>query len=61
MPCGYNFNLKLRALGRVPPFEAILGFFKKTPDIFTVNPNRLIVGLKNLPIQAAAKVHNRRW
>ncbi len=41
----YNFNLKLRAIGRIPPFEAILNFYKKTPDIFTINPDYLIVGL----------------
>jgi transposase InsO family protein len=41
----YNFNLKLRAIGRLPPFEAILNFYKKTPDIFTINPDHLIVGL----------------
>jgi len=39
----YNFNLKLRAIGRLPPFEAILNFYKKMPDIFTVNPDHLIV------------------
>jgi len=33
-----NFNLKLRALGRIPPFEAIL-------EQFTVNPELLIVSL----------------
>lgn len=41
----YNFNLKLRAIGRKPPFEAILDFYKKMPAIFTINPNQLIVGL----------------
>ena len=41
----YNFNLKLRAIGRKPPFEAILDFYQKTPDIFTINPDHLIVGL----------------
>jgi transposase InsO family protein len=43
----YNFNLKLRAIGRKPPFEAILDFYQKTPDIFTINPDHLIVGLNN--------------
>jgi transposase InsO family protein len=41
----YNFNLKLRAIGRIPPFEAILNAYQKTPDIFYINPNQLIVGL----------------
>jgi hypothetical protein len=26
----YNFNLKLRAIGRIPPFEAILDAYKNT-------------------------------
>lgn len=43
----YNFNLKLRAIGRKPPFEAILDFYQKAPDIFSINPNHLIVGLNN--------------
>jgi transposase InsO family protein len=43
----YNFNLKLRALGRKSPFDAILDFYRKTPDIFTVNPSHFIVGLNN--------------
>ena len=41
----YNFNLKLRAIGRIPPFEAILNFYQKMPAIFTIKPDRLIVGL----------------
>ena len=43
----YNFNLKLRVLGRVTPFEAMLHWYNKSPSIFTVNPNHLIVGLNN--------------
>ena len=27
----YNFNLKLRAIGRIPPFDAIRGYYKKYP------------------------------
>jgi len=38
----YNFNLKLRAIGRISPFEAILNFYQKTPDIFTIHPDHLI-------------------
>ncbi|MGH8475670.1 MAG: integrase core domain-containing protein [Methylococcales bacterium] len=41
----YNFNLKLRAIGRLTPFEAILDSYQKTPDLFITNPNHLIVGL----------------
>jgi transposase-like protein len=41
----YNFNLKLRAIGRVPPFEAMLHWYNKSPSSFTVNPTHLIVGL----------------
>jgi len=40
----YNFNLKLRAIGRKTPFDAILDFYRKTPAIFMVNPNQLIKG-----------------
>ena len=43
----YNFNLKLRAIGRIPPFEAILNAYQKTPDIFYINPSLFIVGLNN--------------
>lgn len=43
----YNFNLKLRALGRLSPFEAILNFYKKMPNVFTVDPNHLTVGLNS--------------
>jgi hypothetical protein len=43
----YNFNLKLRALGHKSPFDAILDFYRKTPDIFTADPSHFIVGLKN--------------
>jgi IS30 family transposase len=41
----YNFNLKFHAIGRRPPFEAILDFYWKTPAIFTIDLNHLIVGL----------------
>jgi len=37
----YNFNLKLRAIGRKTPFEAILQWYDKKPDIFVVNQNQL--------------------
>jgi hypothetical protein len=43
----YDFNLKLRALGRVTPFEAMLHWYNKLPSIFTVNPNQLIMGLNS--------------
>lgn len=43
----YNFNLKLRAIGRVPPFEAMLHWYNKSPSNFTVNPAHLIVGLNS--------------
>lgn len=43
----YNFNLKLRAIGRMPPFQSILNSYKNIPDIFIINPDRLIVGLNN--------------
>jgi len=43
---GQNFNLKLRALGRVTPFEAIRKGYQKNPEIFNINPNHTyIVGL----------------
>ncbi|MGH8556316.1 MAG: hypothetical protein ACRESZ_02415, partial [Methylococcales bacterium] len=42
-----NFNLKLRAIGRLTPFEAILDSYQKTPDLFITNPNHLIVGLNS--------------
>jgi len=41
----YNFNLKLRALGRVTPFEAIRQWYQKNPEIFNINTSHLIVGL----------------
>ncbi len=41
----YNFNLKLRAIGRITPFESILQWFNKSPEIFLVNPNYLTLGL----------------
>lgn len=40
-----NLNLKLRAIGRIQPFEAILNAYQKTPDIFFINPSLLIAGL----------------
>ena len=43
----YNFNLKLRAIGRIPPFEAVLNASQKIPDIFYIKPDQLIVGLNN--------------
>lgn len=43
----YNFNLKLRAIGRKTPFESILLWHDKKPDIFIVNPNQLNVRLNN--------------
>jgi len=52
----YNFNLKLRAIGHKTPFDAILDFYQKSPDIFTINPNQLIVGLNNYSITPP---HNR--
>lgn len=47
----YNFNLKLRAIGRKTPFDAVLQWYDKKPDIFLVNPNHLYVGLNNYPPQ----------
>lgn len=41
----YNFQLNLRAIGRKPPFKAMLHFYQKIPDIFIVNPNHLTLGL----------------
>ncbi len=43
----YNFQLNLRAIGRKPPFQAILDFYQKIPDIFIINPNHLTLGLNN--------------
>lgn len=43
----YNFNLKLRAIGRIPPFEAIRQWFLQKPDIFSTAPDHLIVGLNS--------------
>ena len=40
-----NVNLKLRAIGRKPPFQAILDWYEKQPDIFSINPNHLCPGL----------------
>jgi transposase InsO family protein len=41
----YNFKLNIRALRRKPPFQAILDFYQKMPDIFITNPNHQILGL----------------
>ncbi|MGH7260826.1 MAG: hypothetical protein ACREI9_09115 [Nitrospiraceae bacterium] len=41
----YNFDPNLRAVGRIAPFEAILGFYQKTRDVFIINPNHFTVGL----------------
>jgi hypothetical protein len=41
----YNFNLKLRALGRRTPFDAVLQWYEKKPDIFIKNPHHLNLGL----------------
>lgn len=43
----YNFNLKLRAIGRKTPFDALLQWYDKKQDIFSVNPIHLFVGLNN--------------
>ena len=43
----YNFNLKLRALGRISPFDAILKWYLKKPECFIINPNHLTVGLNS--------------
>jgi transposase InsO family protein len=43
----YNFNLKLRAIGRKTPFESIRQWYDKKPDIFIINPNHLSLGLNN--------------
>lgn len=43
----YNFNLKLRAIGRKTPFEVVLQWYSNKPDIFIINPNQLNVGLNN--------------
>ncbi|MGH8556150.1 MAG: hypothetical protein ACRESZ_01550, partial [Methylococcales bacterium] len=42
-----NYNFKLRAIGRLTPFNAILASYQKAPDIFTIDPNYLSVGLNN--------------
>ncbi|MGH8556159.1 MAG: hypothetical protein ACRESZ_01600, partial [Methylococcales bacterium] len=39
-----NYNFKLRAIGRLTPFNAILDSYQKLPDIFITNLNHLIVG-----------------
>ena len=51
----YNFNLKLRAIGRIPPFQSILNFYKKMPDSFIINPDRLIVGLNTFIMTARSR------
>lgn len=43
----YNFNLKLRAIGRKTPFQAIIDWYNQEPGIFLVNPNQLYVGLNS--------------
>ena len=43
----YNFNLKLRAIGRKTPFDAVLQWYDKKPNIFSINPFHLNVGLNN--------------
>jgi transposase InsO family protein len=43
----YNFNLKLRAISRKTPFERVLQWYDKKPEIFVVNPNQLNMGLNN--------------
>ncbi|MDD2722655.1 MAG: hypothetical protein PHH59_01355, partial [Methylovulum sp.] len=42
-----NFNLKLRAVGRKTPFDAVLKWYDEKPDIFIINPNHLNAGLNN--------------
>ncbi len=41
----YNFNLKLRALGRIPPFDSVRNWYKKMPALFYTNPDHLTLGL----------------
>jgi hypothetical protein len=41
----YNFNLKLRAIGRKTLFDGVLQWYVKRPDIFIINPFQLNVGL----------------
>jgi len=43
----YNFNLKLRAIGRKTPFDQMLQWYDKKPNIFSINPFHLNVGLNN--------------
>lgn len=43
----YNFNLKLRAIGRKTPFDAVLQWYDKKPNIFSINPFHLNVGLNS--------------
>lgn len=43
----YNFNLRLRAIGRITPFDSILQWYYKLPAIFTIKPSQLIVGHNN--------------
>jgi transposase InsO family protein len=43
----YNFNLKLRAIGRKTPFDAVLQWYDKKPNIFSINPFHFNVGLNS--------------
>ena len=43
----YNFHLKLRSVGRIPPFDAILKWYIKKPECFIINLDHLTVGLNN--------------
>ncbi len=40
-----HFNLKLRAIGRITLFQAVLDWDEKEPDIFFINPSHLCLGL----------------
>jgi hypothetical protein len=40
----YNFNLKLRALGRLTPFEKIQRYFEEKPELFKTNLYHLSMG-----------------
>jgi hypothetical protein len=44
----YNFNLKLRAIGRIPPFEAIRQWFLQKTGHFFDCPRSLDCGTKQL-------------
>jgi transposase InsO family protein len=43
----YNFNLKLRAIGRKTPFDAVLKWYDEKPELFAINPRQLILGLNS--------------